>query len=428
LVLILLLIHLLLVISRMKQFIIFAFLADAVFSAPQFLVENKDVSEDGCHTEYTTVWEEVETEEVNKVICETEFREECFTEVDEVCKNVTEKVCRMEDEMVCVDSITNKCGLEKVLKNETYSELECTNVYKNICEYEWIGEGKNRKWVPVEGSCVTKPFEECDNIEKVRENFVEEEVCRDIPIKDCKNIPKEVCVEPSGDQQVCEEVPEEKCEIVPHEECQQITEKVPKKISKKVATIVCKENQPESEDADIELKTSIDAADVSENEISDEPEVKKQIPEVLTEESTITEVSTDHDDEEEGSGEEEQLEFDFEVEEVTSQSETTQMTVDEMTSVTTEDSVTTKQDDEVLEKTTTDEPTTPAVKVDNEPKNKKYDDSRIIFSDQAIDDRNKVLATRVFIDDGLLTQKSTVAPRRNLESDRIFFPGQDVKG
>merc|ERR1711923_641523 len=129
-----------------------------------------------------------------------------------------------------------------------------------------------------------------------------------------------------------------------------------------------------------------------------------------------------------GSGEGEQLEFDFELEEVTSQSETTQMTVEEMTNVTTEDSVTTKQEDEVLGNTTTDEPTTPTVKVDNEPKNKKYDDSRIIFSDQAIDDRNKVLATRVFIDDGLLTQKSTVAPRRNLESDRIFFPGQDVKG
>ena len=85
-VLILLLIHLLLVISRMKQFLLFALLADAVFSAPQFLVENKDVSEDGCHTEYTTVWEEVETEEVNKVICETEFREECFIEVHEVSK------------------------------------------------------------------------------------------------------------------------------------------------------------------------------------------------------------------------------------------------------------------------------------------------------------------------------------------------------
>merc|ERR1719210_2541484 len=383
----------------MKQAVVFAALFATVFSAPQYLVENKEMSgalmEDGCRMEYVTVWEDVETEEVDKVICETEFKEECFTENEEVCVNATEKVCSMVDEMVCVDSVTNKCGLEQVLKNETYTETECKDVLKNICEYEWIGEGKSRKWVPVEGSCVTKPLEECEDVEKVRENFVEEEVCRDIPIKDCRNMPKEVCVEPSGDQQVCEEVPEEKCEIVPHEECQQITEKVPKKISKKVATIVCKENQPESNDADIELKTSIDAADVSENEISDDPEVKKQIPEVLTEESTITEVSTDHDDdkeEEEGSGEEEQLEFDFELEEVTSPSETTQMTVEEMTSVTTEDSVTAKQEDEVLKNTTTDEPTTPAVEVDNEPKNKKYDDSRIIFSDQAIDDRNKVLA------------------------------------
>merc|ERR1712008_598809 len=60
---------------------------------------------------------------------------------------------------------------------------------------------------------------------------------------------------------------------------------------------------------------------------------------------------------------------------------------------------------------------------------RKFDDSRIIFSDEAIDNRNKVLATRVFIDDGLLPA-STVKPvtRKSSSNDKICFPDQDLIG
>merc|ERR1711915_125481 len=53
--------------------------------------------------------------------------------------------------------------------------------------------------------------------------------------------------------------------------------------------------------------------------------------------------------------------------------------------------------------------------------NRKFDDSRIIFSDEAIDNRNKVLATRVFIDDGLLspTVEESSTPRESSPNDRI---------
>jgi len=450
----------------MKQAVVLAAVLAMAFGAPQYLIENKEMSaalvEDGCRMEYVTVWEDVEAEEVNKVICETEFREECFTEHEEVCVNATEKVCSMVDEMVCVDSVTNKCGLEQVLKNETYTETECTKVYKNICEYEWIGEGKNKKWVPVEDSCVTKPFEECEDVMKYKENYVEEEVCRDIPIKDCRNMPKEVCEDPA-ENQICEEVPTEKCEIVPHEECKQITGTVPKKVSKKVTKVMC-DGDEESNQNDIELKTSIDTADASENEIDDKPEFDESElpkinanPEITTEIVDVSvdntkevelgiDISEEKEEEESGSGlsDEESSEMTTEnAVEITEESmdedtETTEkpMEVTEMASTTistTENIVT-----EMTETVTTDAPeaakditTDSALPDPSEAPKRKFDDSRIIFSDEAIDSRNKVLATRVFIDDGLLSPRTSTekaVPSGSSGSDRIFFPDQDFKG
>jgi len=357
----------------MKQVLVLASVLTLTLGAPQFLVEEKEISGDECHVEYVTVWEEVETEEVNKVICETEFNEECFTEHDIVCVNSTEPVCDMIDELICVDNITNKCGLELVLKNETYTETECSTIYRNICEYEWIGEGKTRKWVPVEDSCVTKPFEECEDVIKYREHFVEEEVCRDIPIKDCRNNPKEVCVDPEMNE-ICEDVPVEQCEIVPHEECKQVIEKVPNKISKKVATVICNDTDDETENEDeIDIQTSIDVADVSENEIPDNHE-KDDATETIPDQSMTPDLVHEQD----------------------------------------------------LSNT--------SITDANNEARQDVDNSRIIFSDEEIDSRNKLLATRIFIDEGLISTKTnghsnTVTPTKgNSNNDRIFFPDQDILG
>merc|ERR1711973_901990 len=149
-------------------------------AVPQFLT---DTIRSNCRSEVTTVFEETETESVNKVICQTEFRDECVKVVEPICRNVTvgEQECHNLDEFVCVDSMTNKCGIEKVLKNVSYTETVCDNKPQEICEYEIVG-GVSR---PVEGSWVTR-FEE---------EFVDEELCRDIPIKDCQNVEREVCKE-----------------------------------------------------------------------------------------------------------------------------------------------------------------------------------------------------------------------------------------
>merc|ERR1711874_915344 len=151
----------------MKRVLVIAASLALVWGAPQFLT---DTIRSNCRSEVTTVFEETETETVNKVICQTEFKEECNTKVSEVCRNVTtgEAECKVVEEFVCVDSVTNKCGIEKVLKNVSYTETVCQNKLENICEKESV-DGATQ---PVEGSCATKPVEVCEEMTRFQEEFV----------------------------------------------------------------------------------------------------------------------------------------------------------------------------------------------------------------------------------------------------------------
>merc|ERR1711874_470000 len=233
--------------TTMKRVIVIAASLALVWSAPQFLT---DTIKSNCRSEVTTVFEETETETVNKVICQTEFREECNAKVSDVCRNVTtgEVECQNIEKFECVDSITNKCGIEKVLKNVSYTETVCRNKLENICEKEFVG-GEAR---PVEGSCATKPTEVCEEMTRFQEEFVDEDRCRDIPIKDCKNVQSEVCSEQQ--ELVCED--SEDCQIVPHEECEHIVEKIPKKVSKKITKVVCDESEEGEEPTEVKDESS----------------------------------------------------------------------------------------------------------------------------------------------------------------------------
>merc|ERR1711983_622611 len=139
------------------------------------------------------------------------------------------------ESFVCEDSMTNKCSVEKVLRNVSYTETVCDTVMMDICEME-LRDGVSQA---VEGSCVSKPMEECGPVTRFQEEFVDEEVCRNIPIKDCKNVQNDVCKV----EEVCEDEETEKCDILPHEECRQVLETVPKRISKKVTKVVCEEER-----------------------------------------------------------------------------------------------------------------------------------------------------------------------------------------
>merc|ERR1712024_14335 len=138
--------------TTMKRVIVIAASLALVWAAPQFLT---DTIRSNCRSEVTTVFEETETETVNKVICQTEFREECNAKVAEVCRNVTigEGECQ---------------NIEKVLKNVSYTETVCRNKLESICEKEFVG-GEAR---PVEGSCATKPTEVCEEMTRFQEEFV----------------------------------------------------------------------------------------------------------------------------------------------------------------------------------------------------------------------------------------------------------------
>merc|ERR1712018_692795 len=393
---------------NMSRVIVIAASLALVWTAPQFLT---DTIRSNCRSEVTTVFEETETETVNKVICQTEFREECNAKVAEVCRNVTigEVECQNIEKFECVDSITNKCGIEKVLKNVSYTETVCRNKLENICEKEFVG-GEAR---PVEGSCATKPTEVCEEMTRFQEEFVDEDRCRDIPIKDCKNVQSEVCSEQQ--ELVCEPQHTEDCQIVPHEECEHIVEKIPKKVSKKITKVVCDESEEEEEEPTDIVKeesgnTNDNANDIinnifeifgitnnGENEIQDE---KPELVPVIT----TTEFMID----------------DGLLSESTTKTETTSTTHPTTTITTTTTSTSTTS-------TTTTTLRTSTVKVlENIPTEpvRRMDGSKIIFSDQELEARNKDLANRVYLN--VVPTRSTTTESVPTTSEdphsRIFFP------
>merc|ERR1712203_212813 len=351
-----------------------------------------------CRSEVTTVFEETETETVNKVICQTEFREECNTKVTEGCRNVTtgEVECQNIEKFVCVDSITNKCGIEAVLKNVSYTETVCRNKMGNICEKEFV-DGEAR---PVEGSCATKPTEVCEEMTRFQEEFVDEDRCRDIPIKDCKNVQSEVCSEKQ--ELDCEPQHTEDCQIVPHEECEHIVEKIPKKVSKKITKVVCDEEDP----TEIAEEESTNTADDNTNNIinnifeifgirnNGENEIEDEKPELVPV-ITTTEFMVD----------------DGLISESTTKTTIISTTAPTTTTTTTLRSSTVKD----LENIPT-EPVTTNVR--------RMDGSKIIFSDQELEARNKDLANRVYLNVIPTRPTSTETVPRTSEDphSRIFFP------
>merc|ERR1711976_323298 len=248
---------------KMRIFIITC-LVSSVFSAPQFLNENK-VGEN-CHTEVSTVFEEVGSGSVEKVVCETEFRDNCVTLDQNICRNATTGVqqCEEVDRLHCTDTITTKCAQEKVLRNVSYTENICNEMLEDICEKE----------------------------------VVDEEVCRDIPIKDCESVKENECNDQQ--QEICEDLETEKCEVVPHEECKQIFEEVPIKQSRKVFTTVCdddddKANMEIDEDYDVpDLKDilAIFGVSNSENEIPNDDDDSQLTSTTATTTTTIPTTTT----------------------------------------------------------------------------------------------------------------------------------------
>merc|ERR1712045_1092492 len=249
-----------------------------------------------------------------------------------------------------------------------------------------MGEAK-----PVEGSCVSKPTEVCEEMTRFQEEFVDEDRCRDIPIKDCKNVQSEVCSEEQ--ELVCEPQHTEECQIVPHEECEHIVEKIPKKVSKKITKVVCDENEEGEEPTEVEDESSnnddsiinnifeiFGISNTGENEIDDE---KPEFVPVIT----TTEFMVD----------------DGLLSESTTKTTTTSTTTTTLRTSTVKDS-------ENIPTVTTEV--------------RRMDGSKIIFSDLELDSRNKDLASRVYLNVVPTRPTSTESAPRTSEDphSRIFFP------
>merc|ERR1712014_282837 len=190
-----------------------------------------------------------------------------------------------------------------------------------------------------------------------------EEVCRDIPIKDCENVQEEVCNEKK--EEVCEELETESCEVVPHEECKQVVEKVPQKVSKKVTKVVCEDKESMNMEAESEVPDLNDILEIF-GVTSGDNEVDSN--DVKTTSTTTTATTT------------------------TLPASTESSTINEFGGVSTEEA-------------------------------SRMDVSKIIFSDDAINSRNKDLFNRVYVGRIPTTTLRTPDGRRNQNTNsQIFFP------
>ena len=142
------------------------------------------------------------------------------------------------------------------IEYETYYETECST-YEEDCEHHWQGEGNNKVWVPIPGTCKSNPYDECTDVTKQKARQVAYPVCRDVPEQQCADVPRQACRQVPD--QVCQNQALEQCSKRPVEQCHAVHKKSPVRVSKRIPKKVCdhgyaaqapvSNNQPEIFDA-----------------------------------------------------------------------------------------------------------------------------------------------------------------------------------
>merc|ERR1712115_397401 len=220
-------------ITNMKSFLVVPLLASVCLGAPYGapapppttvqpqpakIIEQKP--ELVCATHYTTVWDtEYKVEVVQE--CQETTREECKTVQDQVCETVYQKVCVDEYKTVY----------------EPYTETECVTLYKEDCEYQWVVQGNNKVWAPIQSTCKKNPYDECKDVEKTHEKLVAYPVCKDVPEQKCHYVDREECYQVPD--KVCKTQQLKKCVDIPEEVCHASHKKIPVRVSKTVPKKVC---------------------------------------------------------------------------------------------------------------------------------------------------------------------------------------------
>jgi len=189
-----------------------------------------------CRTDYVTIWDtkykETETQQ-----CTTEYEKKCKTEYEKVCKTNYKQQCQTVYEKQCETVYKQVCVQQYKTEYEPYVETECVTKYKEDCEYQWVGEGNNKIWAPIEGTCKKNPYDECNDVSKTKAKQVAYPVCNDVPEQKCVDIPKQECV--SVPEQICTNVPYQTCVEVPKQNCVVLHKKVPIRISKQIPKKTC---------------------------------------------------------------------------------------------------------------------------------------------------------------------------------------------
>merc|ERR1712115_237176 len=212
-------------ITNMKSFLVVPLLASVCLGAPYGapapppttvqpqpakIIEQKP--ELVCATHYTTIWD-------------TEYKVEVMQE----CKTHYEKECKLENERLCQETTREEC--------KTVKDQVCETVYKKVCEYQWVVQGNNKVWAPIQSTCKKNPYDECKDVEKTHEKLVAYPVCKDVPEQKCHYVDREECYQVPD--KVCKTQQLKKCVDIPKEVCHVSHKKIPVRVSKSVPKKVC---------------------------------------------------------------------------------------------------------------------------------------------------------------------------------------------
>merc|ERR1712226_1731387 len=192
-----------------------------------------------CTVTYVTVWD-TEYHDNEHEVCVTEYEKVCNTELQRLCQPTTRQECSTHYEQQCSTVYKNVCVQKYRTEYEPYTETECTTGYKQDCQYEWQGEGNDKVWAAIDGTCQNVPYDECKDVEKTHARQVAYEACHEEPEESCVSVPKEVCI--SVADEVCQNEPLTKCEDVPRQSCHKEHRRVPIRVSKAVPKKTCGTN------------------------------------------------------------------------------------------------------------------------------------------------------------------------------------------
>merc|ERR1719376_704879 len=209
-----------------------------VFNEPHVQTKpfRQTASSVACRTEYVLLWS-TEYQEREEEVCNTIVTKKRETRTERLCQPTSRQECRTEQERQCSTFQRSVCQQKFKTEYEPYTESECTTEYKQDCQYEWTGEGNDKVWVPIEGTCQNVPYDQCKEVAKTHARQVAYQECNDVPEQKCSFVPKQVCV--TVPDEICRSKPLTECQDVPEQVCRARHRKFPVRTSRQEAKKVC---------------------------------------------------------------------------------------------------------------------------------------------------------------------------------------------